>query len=362
MLSVCRWLIDLNINRRNIQGQLLSQVSDMKQSKKTTIDSELVPVSSGSCPVCGQLLSNSNEFTEAHKQIAHQEDGGLAPVIDEQVPVIDEQVIECPRCETLHHKECWDYNDGCAIYGCKASLVLAREAAQIEIATSEGFLPEVTVAANVKQHFLNSVHFLSMLSEVHWYVGGVSLTGSCIMLLAKFVGLPTYGGIPYYAIIRTVAFVGLLFGFMILLLARFLPAFLKSFGTYGLPYQIKLPSDYTPKEIDALVTTECKNVNTLELAGFLHYSQGSFERASELFMQALAIDEEHQNCRYQLGRCFAKLGEMDAALEQFHHGWEINKISGLGKKSRWWAELTTRRIANGEAEVVIPAHEKKFLK
>lgn len=25
----------------------------------------------------------------------------------------------CPACQTIHHKDCWDYNKGCGLYGCK---------------------------------------------------------------------------------------------------------------------------------------------------------------------------------------------------------------------------------------------------
>lgn len=27
-------------------------------------------------------------------------------------------VVACGKCETLHHQDCWDYNNRCAIYGC----------------------------------------------------------------------------------------------------------------------------------------------------------------------------------------------------------------------------------------------------
>ena len=30
----------------------------------------------------------------------------------------NEPAHSCPRCQTLHHRECWDYSGGCAIFGC----------------------------------------------------------------------------------------------------------------------------------------------------------------------------------------------------------------------------------------------------
>ncbi len=32
-----------------------------------------------------------------------------------------QQLVRCPKCETPHHRDCWEYNVGCAIYGCNAT-------------------------------------------------------------------------------------------------------------------------------------------------------------------------------------------------------------------------------------------------
>jgi hypothetical protein len=29
-----------------------------------------------------------------------------------------QEAVDCPECRTLYHRECWDYNEGCAVYGC----------------------------------------------------------------------------------------------------------------------------------------------------------------------------------------------------------------------------------------------------
>jgi hypothetical protein len=29
--------------------------------------------------------------------------------------------IDCRRCETPHHRDCWEYNGRCAMYGCGES-------------------------------------------------------------------------------------------------------------------------------------------------------------------------------------------------------------------------------------------------
>lgn len=32
---------------------------------------------------------------------------------------LDENLVSCVTCETLHHKDCWEYNGRCATFGCR---------------------------------------------------------------------------------------------------------------------------------------------------------------------------------------------------------------------------------------------------
>lgn len=40
---------------------------------------------------------------------------GVCPVCD---AALDEPLVSCSKCRTRHHRDCWDYNDGCAIFAC----------------------------------------------------------------------------------------------------------------------------------------------------------------------------------------------------------------------------------------------------
>lgn len=42
-------------------------------------------------------------------------DGGVCRVCGEPLAT---PLVLCPACETPHHKDCWEYNRGCSIYGC----------------------------------------------------------------------------------------------------------------------------------------------------------------------------------------------------------------------------------------------------
>lgn len=39
---------------------------------------------------------------------------------------LTDKLMLCQRCETPHHQDCWDYNGGCAIYGCQVRTHVPR--------------------------------------------------------------------------------------------------------------------------------------------------------------------------------------------------------------------------------------------
>lgn len=41
---------------------------------------------------------------------------------------IHDPIVICPLCETPHHKDCWEYNGKCSIYGCGAEQFSPRRA------------------------------------------------------------------------------------------------------------------------------------------------------------------------------------------------------------------------------------------
>ena len=48
---------------------------------------------------------------------------GVCPVC--QASAAD-ATVQCPDCNTRHHRECWDYNNGCGKYGCAAAPETAK--------------------------------------------------------------------------------------------------------------------------------------------------------------------------------------------------------------------------------------------
>ena len=45
----------------------------------------------------------------------------------------EEQLKCCPACETPHHADCWEYNKGCAIYGCRGVVTKDRRPLPAEL-------------------------------------------------------------------------------------------------------------------------------------------------------------------------------------------------------------------------------------
>lgn len=54
-----------------------------------------------------------------------------------------QEIVICRRCQTPHHRDCWDYNGGCATYGCRETLYLVPRRAVITREDSQrGGTPE----------------------------------------------------------------------------------------------------------------------------------------------------------------------------------------------------------------------------
>ena len=46
----------------------------------------------------------------------------------------EESTHSCPACHAVHHKECWDENGGCSVYGCTCVPVIeARSALEVPV-------------------------------------------------------------------------------------------------------------------------------------------------------------------------------------------------------------------------------------
>lgn len=102
-LPIADWLE----NRRRLQ----------RWRKQHQLDIELLdaPPSDATAPASGRR-------TSAHPAL---DAPGVCPYC--QTPIAtDADGIRCPACRTPHHRQCWQENGGCAVYGCRGGKIGAR--------------------------------------------------------------------------------------------------------------------------------------------------------------------------------------------------------------------------------------------
>lgn len=68
------------------------------------------------CRQCGEVFRVEPTTETATPQTTA---GSLCPVC--QMPISPEERFDCPDCSTAHHQACWEYNQGCGMYGCPQS-------------------------------------------------------------------------------------------------------------------------------------------------------------------------------------------------------------------------------------------------
>ncbi|NSW54779.1 MAG: hypothetical protein HPY44_02085 [Armatimonadetes bacterium] len=73
-------------------------------------------------PIVGQAgSSTSADRVVTPAAIRAEKDLKECPVCQTRI-FQAEQIVSCPVCRATHHKDCWEYNGGCAVFGCKARL------------------------------------------------------------------------------------------------------------------------------------------------------------------------------------------------------------------------------------------------
>jgi hypothetical protein len=130
----------------------------------------LIPIATGA-KILMSIIRGISEKTETiSKKTDHKKAAGILPVIKgplirpEELNIIEvstdaagahcpvcatsltgEDNISCPRCNTLHHKDCWDFNGTCAVYGCN---ILDEKAKQKGKTESTPLEPKKTTRGN----------------------------------------------------------------------------------------------------------------------------------------------------------------------------------------------------------------------
>lgn len=82
------------------------------------------------CPVCkaGIALSHSDELLGT-TPLAAASAGVICPVCQSAIAAA-EGVVTCPKCQQIHHHECWVEVGGCGTYGCEQAPKTEKKASE----------------------------------------------------------------------------------------------------------------------------------------------------------------------------------------------------------------------------------------
>ena len=212
---------------------------------------------------------------------------------------IDAEPVLCPRCGTAHHDDCWEYNEGCAVFGCKPSSVTVPVRKEDE---------EVIGAADIYNVVVLGARALPVWPLL---VGGLSstITGVVGIALSRGVIAKFWWAKPPVGA-QFVSLVFLALG-LVLLAATSMHIFLRSFLSCANTVAVE---EHSTKDVEGLLINSPKNVNLMEELALRHLSEGNLKRAAELLEQAVALEPLRQILWVRLGQVRRRLGNFPGAV------------------------------------------------
>ena len=84
-----------------------------------------------------------------------------------------EEIHNCPGCDTPHHSECWEYNEGCAIYACDgkprkelAPIEPEKRLGSIALDSRFEFYDERSPASAIERSFISATIYVIIMAAV----------------------------------------------------------------------------------------------------------------------------------------------------------------------------------------------------
>ena len=246
----------------------------------------------------------------------------------------------CPACETPHHSDCWNFAEGCAVYGCAGSLSLARQQAVgraleempddveapdgshvVEIHLPELRIPPAVVRA-VGRHG-------SGIPTPVWFVVG-------LMSTAFFLGR-----LAFEARMGTVLlgeFVGMSLGGLMMATSPFLPRFFLDLEHHGQALEV---DETSRKQLEARLGEVPDNVYLLEAVALERLAEGDAEGASELLERIVDLQPANVQARIHLGRAWLDRGDRSRATTVFEEAEEMATTEDQRRLTRRWKRMAT---------------------
>ena len=235
---------------------------------------------------------------------------------------LEEEIRTCTRCETPHHIDCWEYSQGCAVFGCKSShhVVLVN--------------PDLAKTDQV--HGFNFRNFLLSLLQrgAQASVLQIAYLGALCTAVFGFILLDCILPNGSRLIPTSIPIFGTLFGIIMMIESRRISTI-----SNLLFKQIHQPAaiEETPlKTLEAKLSEDPKNLNLMEALAYGLQSEGSLERALELYQDALSIFPREHRIRFRLARCHYAMGNQEETRKEFQTLIQIAPEGAFSEMAKRW--------------------------
>ena len=206
----------------------------------------------------------------------------------------------CPSCRAVHHRECWHYNEGCAVYGCSGineptppnhspmqiqqSPVMQKCLTKVKSGTHQ-------VKEGARTLFYAFYH-LPIQSRIYlWII--TCIFGSLAFIFSKL--FKVICGYTFFNLVGLSAFLLIAGQFCV---ATVLYRALEWFSTHDLP---KEEITYrTDEELEELHARNPKNCNIAEALAYSYLKRGHPEKARELYELCLHLNPYSSSFRRRL--------------------------------------------------------------
>lgn len=247
----------------------------------------------------------------------------------------------CPACDTPHHLDCWNFAEGCAVYGCAGSLALARQEAVdrvldetppdedgahvVEINLPELRLPAEAMRAVGRQG--------SGIPVPVWFVGG-------FLTLAFF-----FARLAFEARMGTVFLgevVGMILGGLVMAASPLLPRAFLELEHYGETVEVR---ETTRKQLEARLGEAPDNIYLLEALALERLAEGEATGAIELLEHLIELQPRNFQARVHLGRAWLEAGDRPRATALFEEieglatTEDQRRLAGRWKRMATWVDF-----------------------
>jgi hypothetical protein len=245
----------------------------------------------------------------------------------------------CPACETPHHLDCWNFAEGCAVYGCPGSLALARQEAVErvleEVPGHEGGdgahvvdieLPELQVPPEALRAIGRQG---SGIPTPVWFVIG-------LFAVAFFLGRLAFEARTGTVFVGEL--VGMMLGGLLMAASPFLPRAFLDLEHYGEELQV---DETSRKQLEARLGEAPDNVYLLEALALERLAEGDGDGAIELLERVVELQPANLQALIHLGRAWFERGDRPRALELFQRAESLATTEAQRLRTKRWQRMAT---------------------